>query len=73
MRKNGDFCNFCRIAWRLTKQRRSGNVTTKPKCHVVIAYLEKLIVPFLGRQFLVKPKVVEIDTESLHHLAKVSS
>nr|CRZ21941.1 Bm6305 [Brugia malayi] len=60
-----------RIAWRLTKQRKSGNVTTKPKCHVVIAYLEKLIVPFLGRQFLVKPKVVEIDTESLHHLAKI--
>ncbi|VBB33334.1 unnamed protein product [Acanthocheilonema viteae] len=62
---------FYRIAWRLTKQRKSGNVTTKPKCHVVIAYLEKLIVPFLGRQFLVKPEVVEIDTESLHHLAKI--
>uniref|UniRef100_A0A8R1TKX5 Inositol-pentakisphosphate 2-kinase n=2 Tax=Onchocerca TaxID=6281 RepID=A0A8R1TKX5_ONCVO len=60
-----------RIAWRLTKHRRSGNVTMKPKCHIVIAYLEKLIVPFLGRQFLVKPKVVEIDTESLHHLAKI--
>uniref|UniRef100_A0A915PZ01 Inositol-pentakisphosphate 2-kinase n=1 Tax=Setaria digitata TaxID=48799 RepID=A0A915PZ01_9BILA len=60
-----------RIAWRLAKQRRSGNVTVKPKCHVVIAYLEKLIVPFLGRQFLVKPKVVEVDVESLHHLAKI--
>lgn len=60
-----------RIAWRLAKHRKSGNVTTKPKCRVIIAYLEKLIVPFLGRQFLVKPKVVEIDSISLHHLAKI--
>ncbi|VDN27267.1 unnamed protein product [Gongylonema pulchrum] len=61
-----------RIAWRLAKQRKSGCVSTKPKCRVVCAYLEKLIVPFLGRQFLVKPEIVEIDVLSLHHLAKVS-
>ncbi|KHN87962.1 hypothetical protein Tcan_13243 [Toxocara canis] len=62
-----------RIVWRLAKHRKSGTVTVKPKCHVVIAYLEKLIVPVLGRQYLIKPKVVQIDVDSLHHLAKCSS
>uniref|UniRef100_A0A914ZZA7 Inositol-pentakisphosphate 2-kinase n=1 Tax=Parascaris univalens TaxID=6257 RepID=A0A914ZZA7_PARUN len=62
-----------RIVWRLAKHRKSGTVTIKPKCHVVIAYLEKLIVPILGRQYLIKPRIVHIDVTSLHHLSKIPS
>uniref|UniRef100_A0A9J2PU56 Inositol-pentakisphosphate 2-kinase n=1 Tax=Ascaris lumbricoides TaxID=6252 RepID=A0A9J2PU56_ASCLU len=62
-----------RIVWRLAKHRKSGTVTIKPKCHVVIAYLEKLIVPILGRQYLIKPRIVHIDVNSLHHLSKIPS
>lgn len=61
-----------RIAWRFPKHRKSGTVSTKPKSRVVIAYLEKLIVPFLGRQYLVEPEIVEFDSLSVHHLAKVN-
>lgn len=62
-----------RIVWRLAKKRKSGTVSVKPKCHLVIAYMEKLIVPILGRQFLVKPKIVQVDVQALHHLAKIPS
>ncbi|VDN05569.1 unnamed protein product [Thelazia callipaeda] len=62
-----------RIAWRLAKKRKSGNVSVKPKCQVVIAYVEKLIASFLGRNFLVQPEVVNISADSLHHLAKIPS
>lgn len=62
-----------RIVLRLAKQRKSGTITVKPKCHVVVAYLEKLIVPILGRQFLVKPKIVQVDIKTLHNLAKIPS
>lgn len=63
--------DFSRIVWRLAKHRKWGTITVKPKCHVVIAYLEKLIVPILGRQFLVKPRIVQLDVETLHNIAKV--
>lgn len=62
-----------RIAWRLAKHRKSNTVSIKPKCRVIIAYMENLIVPFLGREFLVKPKVVDIDVLYLHHLSKVKA
>lgn len=43
----------------------------KPKCHAIAAYLEKLIVPIIGREYLVKPKIVSFDVRNLHRLAKV--
>uniref|UniRef100_A0A0N5B0S9 Inositol-pentakisphosphate 2-kinase n=1 Tax=Syphacia muris TaxID=451379 RepID=A0A0N5B0S9_9BILA len=62
-----------RIVWRLAKHRKSGTVTVNPKCQVVVAYLEKLIVPILERNYLVQPKIIRIDVQALHNIAKIPS
>uniref|UniRef100_A0A914EE46 Inositol-pentakisphosphate 2-kinase n=1 Tax=Acrobeloides nanus TaxID=290746 RepID=A0A914EE46_9BILA len=62
-----------RIVWRLSKDRKTGNISLKPKCHVVNAYLENLISHFLDEKFLIKPKLVHIKIDDAHHLAKIPS
>ncbi|MFH4984915.1 hypothetical protein AB6A40_011624 [Gnathostoma spinigerum] len=60
-----------RIVWRLAKHRKSGTVSSNPKCHIVTSYLEKHIIPFVGREFILKPQIVKINLQCLHNLAKV--
>jgi hypothetical protein len=62
-----------RIVWRLAKHRKSGTISVKPKCHLVNAYLEKLISPFISESYLVKARIVDIPVGPLHHIAKVPS
>jgi hypothetical protein len=60
-----------RIVWRLAKHRKSGNVSVKPKCHITNAYMENLIAPVIPSQFLIKPKMVFLPLQNVHHLAKL--
>uniref|UniRef100_A0A914QK84 Inositol-pentakisphosphate 2-kinase n=1 Tax=Panagrolaimus davidi TaxID=227884 RepID=A0A914QK84_9BILA len=60
-----------RIVWRLAKHRKSGNVSIKPKCHITNAYMENLIAPVIPSKFLIKPKMVFLPIQHVHHLAKL--
>lgn len=60
-----------RIIWRLAKQRKSGTISTKPKCQIINQYFEKIISLFLSEDYLLKARIVYISVDKLHHLAKV--
>ncbi|KAI1722735.1 inositol-pentakisphosphate 2-kinase domain-containing protein [Ditylenchus destructor] len=72
-----------RIVWRLAKHRKSGTMTTKPKCEI------KMVSPFLRDDYLIskfiyantmalnrmlsEAKIVHIQADHLHQLAKIPS
>uniref|UniRef100_A0AC34PZK0 Inositol-pentakisphosphate 2-kinase n=1 Tax=Panagrolaimus sp. JU765 TaxID=591449 RepID=A0AC34PZK0_9BILA len=60
-----------RIVWRLAKHKKSGQISVKPKCHITNAYMENLIAPLVPERFLIKPKIVIIPLQHVHHLAKI--
>uniref|UniRef100_A0A7E4ZTH1 Inositol-pentakisphosphate 2-kinase n=1 Tax=Panagrellus redivivus TaxID=6233 RepID=A0A7E4ZTH1_PANRE len=60
-----------RIVWRLAKHRKSGHISIKPKCHITNAYMENLIAPLVPSEFLIKPKIVFLPIQHVHHLAKL--
>ncbi|KAL7077797.1 hypothetical protein ACQ4LE_003251 [Meloidogyne hapla] len=62
-----------RIVWRLAKKRRSNLINFKPKCGIINKYMEQFIAPFLDDNYLIKAKLVNINSDELHHLAKIPS
>uniref|UniRef100_A0A915PEY7 Inositol-pentakisphosphate 2-kinase n=1 Tax=Meloidogyne floridensis TaxID=298350 RepID=A0A915PEY7_9BILA len=65
--------NNLRIVWRLAKKRRSNLINFKPKCDIINKYMEQFISPFLDDNYLIKAKLVNINSDELHHLAKIPS
>jgi hypothetical protein len=62
-----------RIVWRLAKKRRSNLINFKPKCFIINKYMEQFIAPFLDENYLIKARLVNINANELHHLAKIPS
>lgn len=65
------FYSKFRIVWRLAKHRKSGTISTKPKCQIINQYFEKIVSLFLCDNYLLKARIVHISVDKLHHLAKV--
>ncbi|CAJ0605503.1 unnamed protein product [Cylicocyclus nassatus] len=62
-----------RIVWRFAKARKSGLLTWKAKSELVNQYMERMVSPFFDSVFLVSPKIIEMNAEDVHQLAKIPS
>ncbi|CAI2328756.1 unnamed protein product [Caenorhabditis sp. 36 PRJEB53466] len=62
-----------RIVWRFAKARKSGLMTVKARSELVNNYMERIVRPFFGEEYLVGMNIVEFDTVDVHQLAKIPS
>ncbi|VDN34531.1 unnamed protein product, partial [Cylicostephanus goldi] len=61
------------IVWRFAKARKSGLLTWKAKSELVNQYMERMVSPFFDSVYLVSPKIIEMNVEDVHQLAKIPS
>ncbi|TKR72540.1 hypothetical protein L596_019972 [Steinernema carpocapsae] len=60
-----------RIVWRLSKDKKTGEVATESKCHAITKFMDTFVAPFFDESYLLESKIVLLPVNALIQLSKI--
>lgn len=57
-----------RIVWRLSKQKKTGLISTKQRSEILGIYITNFIAPLISDAYLIKPRIIKMHVEDLEQV-----